>query len=410
MASAKALAVRLSVAATTSPPGLTRSPHAAQEERRGRRHARPLPCSARRRSSRPARPGPRPSWRDSRSRAPIARRAGAATSMLRSAASMPTTVAPSRVSGSDSRPPPQPISSRRTPSSGRSPPPSRPKWRRIVSRMKAEPDGVEDVQRLELALGVPPVLGHGGEPGDFGVVDACRPPGGRGLFARLVGHAQTLGFPGEIPRFGNPLAGLPRQGRTGIYTRLFARAAQGFAGKIAASSPGCGCKDHGPHRHEIRRHLGRRPRAHPQRRAPGQARGRRRPRGRRRRLGHGRRDQPAGQLVPPARRAARRARIRRGRRHRRAGDDRPAGDRAAGAWACKARSWQGWQIADRAPTTPMPRRGSKAIDTARADRAACKRGEVAGDRRASRASAGRTASPRWAAAARTRRRWRWRRR
>ena len=90
---------------------------------------------------------------------------------------------------------------------------------------------------------------------------------------------------------------------------------------------------YGPSCHEIRRHVRRRHRPHPQCRAPRQARDRRRPRSRGRRVGDGGRYQPARRLVRGGAESAahfRRARIRCGRRHRRAGDRGPVGDHAAG--------------------------------------------------------------------------------
>ena len=95
-------------------------------------------------------------------------------------------------------------------------------------------------------------------------------------------------------------------------------------------------QSHGPHRHEVRRHLGRRPRPHPQRRRARQARG-------------GRRATRSRWWSPPwpapptswsagARQlvaAARCARIRRRGGDRRAGHRRPAGDRAAGRSASR---------------------------------------------------------------------------
>ena len=119
-------------------------------------------------------------------------------------------------------------------------------------------------------------------------------------------------------------------GLTGMYTRVFAR---GLAVKRIARPQSCRRSPqarHGPPCNEVRRHFGRRYRAHPQRRPPCQARGRCRPRGGGGRLRHGGRHQPAGGLVPRGRAAARRPRVRCGGVVGRAGDRRPAGARAGG--------------------------------------------------------------------------------
>ena len=129
-----------------------------------------------------------------------------------------------------------------------------------------------------------------------------------------------------------------------MYTRLFGRGAANRRRPRYRTQ--MDAVRHGPSGDEIRRHLGRRYRPHPQRRAPRQARGRRRPRGRRRGLGHGGQDQRAGRLVPRGRAAARRARIRRRGRLRRAGH-RP------GCWRSRCRRWASTRAPGRAGRLPI---------------------------------------------------------
>ena len=128
-------------------------------------------------------------------------------------------------------------------------------------------------------------------------------------------------------------------------------------------------------------------------------------------LGHERRDQPparAGQRTAPRpTNAGLAARARPDRRHRRAGVGRPAGAGAAGRRPGRRSATTGWQVPV-APTAPSPRRASSRSTTL-----ACaptwppgggRHHRLPGHRR-------RTAtSPRWAAAARTPRRWPWPRR
>ncbi len=160
---------------------------------------------------------------------------------------------------------------------------------------------------------------------------------------------------------------------------------------------------HGAHRAEIRRHFGRRHRAHRERRRPGQARGRRRQRGRGRRLGDGRRDQPARRLDAAGQPPARRARIRRRRRLRRAGDRRADGAGAAGArrqCALLAR------LADPDPHRRRARQGADRVDRHRRDRAPLRARGRSPSSPGSRGSGRAGGSPRSAAAGRTPRRWR----
>ena len=105
--------------------------------------------------------------------------------------------------------------------------------------------------------------------------------------------------------------------------------------------------------------------------------------------------------------AARRPRIRRRGRDRRAGDHRPAGDRAAGD---RRRGALLAGLADPDPHRRRARQGAHRRHRGRRpDPRACRRARSPWWP-ASRASAPTTASPRSAAAARTPRRWRWRRR
>ena len=87
--------------------------------------------------------------------------------MLRSAASTPTTSAPRRAIGSASRPPPQPMSSRRRPSNGRRATIAAELGGDLVHDV-VEPARVQHVQRLELAVRVPPLGGHRLELRDLG--------------------------------------------------------------------------------------------------------------------------------------------------------------------------------------------------------------------------------------------------
>ena len=92
--------------------------------------------------------------------------------MFFSEASAPTTSAPMRAIGSDSSPPPQPISRMRRPSAAAAPSVAA----EIVGDAVAdigEADRIELVQRPELALRIPPFGGHGGKPVDFGLVDGA---------------------------------------------------------------------------------------------------------------------------------------------------------------------------------------------------------------------------------------------
>src|SRR5450432_4488607 len=73
--------------------------------------------------------------------------------MFRSEASTPTTANPSRDMGSDSRPPPQPISSSRRPSKGRRAFGSRPNRCRAWSRMKLSRVGLNLCSGANLPLG-----------------------------------------------------------------------------------------------------------------------------------------------------------------------------------------------------------------------------------------------------------------
>ena len=179
------------------------------------------------------------------------------------------------------------------------------------------------------------------------------------------------------------------------------RAAAAFA--PSGSAP----RRHGPHRDEVRRHLRRRSRPHPHRCGPGEARGGGRARGGGGGLRHGGRDQRARALVPGAVAAARRAGIRHRRRHRRAGDERAARHRAPGERR------RGAVLAGLAGAGPYRRRARQGAGGGGRGRGAGRGAWAPGRCRwwpDSRASGRWGASPPWAAAGRTCRRWRWRRR
>ena len=136
--------------------------------------------------------------------------------MLRAAASTPVTWAPSRAIGSLSRPPPQPISSRRQALQRR----ARQRIALPVGRGavadEAEPHRVQPVQRRELAARVPPLLGDAREALDLGRID-----GGPAWYAP-----------------NRPWLPLTHYGAPGVYTPLSSRSMARIVLKFGGTSVG----------------------------------------------------------------------------------------------------------------------------------------------------------------------------
>ena len=91
-----------------------------------------------------------------------------------SEASAPVTLAPSRAIGSHRSPPPQPMSRKAQTFERPAPGAVAAELGEHLFADIGEPDGIELVQRPELAVRVPPLFGHGGEAGDFVLVDGGR--------------------------------------------------------------------------------------------------------------------------------------------------------------------------------------------------------------------------------------------
>ena len=115
-------------------------------------------------------------WRrGSRSQGRLLRRELARRRSPPASASMPVTANPRRDIGSAISPPPQPISSRLSPSKGRNERTVAAEMRHQLLTDKAEPRRVQPVQRPKAALGVPPGLGLGGKAPDLLAGRPCRP-------------------------------------------------------------------------------------------------------------------------------------------------------------------------------------------------------------------------------------------
>ena len=151
-----------------SPPGFRSCAAGGEVGQRVGRHARPPPCSAPRRTVRPPRPAPRPWCGGSRSSSPDCSAWSCATGMLPLGGVGADHIGPqprhrfataarrrSRYRGCAAR--------RRVRRAVRSRSNSAAIWRGDI----VQPAGVHHVQRLELAVGIPPFGGHRLEFGDF---------------------------------------------------------------------------------------------------------------------------------------------------------------------------------------------------------------------------------------------------
>ena len=149
---------------------------------------------------------------------------------------------------------------------------SRPKWRRSDVAQPGDPDRIQPMQRRHRPAGSHQSSPSASKRRDL-LGDHARSGGG--------GHRKS-------PLHGKRALTAPAAAFIRAASREPREPLRAFRSEIR----------HGASGDEIRRHVGRQCRAHPQRRAPRQTRGRRRPRGRGRRLGDVGQDQRTRRLVP----------------------------------------------------------------------------------------------------------------